>query len=75
MRRIFICGLSGSTIFCHIISQKARFSKQVIEHKMCVLIFLQFECETFLILRRNERDMIKSVYWSSCKVTFILVRV
>ena len=23
---------------------------------------------TFLILRRNKKDMIKNVYWSSCKV-------
>ena len=31
------------------------------EHKMCVLISSTNLSETFLILRRNERDMIKYV--------------
>jgi len=39
MHHIFICRLSGSTIFFHMISKMARFSKRVIEHKMCVLVF------------------------------------
>ena len=35
----------------------------------CALWFsLQVFSETFLVLRRTERDMIKNVYWSSCKV-------
>jgi len=39
MRSIAICGLFGSKISFHVISQTARFSKNVIEHKRCVLIF------------------------------------
>ena len=42
---------------------------------MCVLIFVIILSETFFLLRRNERDVIKKIaYWSSCKVTAILVR-
>jgi hypothetical protein len=41
---------------------------------MCVFIFCTNLSETFLILRRTERDIIENVYRSSCKVPFILVR-
>jgi len=74
MRHIVICDLSRSLIFFHIISQTKRFLKKVIGHKICVLIFCTSLSETFLILRRIERDMIKNVYWSSCKVPLIPVR-
>jgi hypothetical protein len=40
MRNIVICGLPGSTIFFHFISQTALFSKKTVtEYKMRVLIF------------------------------------
>jgi len=38
-----------------------RFSENVIEHKMSVLISSKTSFETFQIRRRNERDMIKNV--------------
>jgi len=53
-----------STFF---ISGTIFLKKKVIEHKSASRFSLQLLSETFLILRRVERD-IKSVYWSSCKV-------
>ena len=44
-----------------------------IEHKMCVLIFSTTLSETFLNLRRVQRDMITNVHRSSCKVPVIIV--
>jgi len=38
MRPIDVCGVSGSIIFFHIISQRAQFKKKIIQHRMCVLI-------------------------------------
>ena len=55
-----ICGLAGSTIILHIISSKAQFSKNKKKgnwtHKCVFWFSLQILSETFLILRRNERD-------------------
>ena len=36
---------------------------------MCVLIFSTNLYEAFIILKVTERDMVKNVYWSSCKVS------
>jgi len=44
MRHIDIYSLPLSTMYFHIISQTARYSKKVIKRKMCVLIF----CTTFV---------------------------
>ena len=73
------CGLPGSEMFFfNITSHKARFrtKKKVkgTEHEMHVLFTLKIPSENFLILRRIERDMIKNVNTSSCKVSIILVR-
>jgi len=60
---ILSCDLPGCTIFFHIISQTALFSEKN----------LQLLSETFLVIRRRERDMIKNLYCSSCEAPVILV--
>jgi hypothetical protein len=52
-----VCGLSGSTVFFHIISLKPK--KKIIENKMWVLILSVTFSATFLILSRIQRDTIK----------------
>jgi hypothetical protein len=47
---------------------------KVSEPKLQVLLPLQILSETFLVLKSTERDMIKNVNRSSCKVPVILVR-
>ena len=50
------------------------FSKKELMNIKCVLIVSTALSEIFLILRRNERDMIENVHRSSCTVPAILVR-
>jgi len=62
MCHIVICGAPRCTIFFHIISQTARFSgKKTLLNTKCVLFPLQLLPETWLILRRTERDMITNI--------------
>jgi hypothetical protein len=73
MHYIVICGLSGSTICFHIISQTARFPKKKNMNTKRVFWFsLQFQSATFLILRRSERDVIKNLYRSPVKYPIFL---
>jgi hypothetical protein len=46
--------------------------KKVIEHKMCVLIFYTNLSQTFLILRRIQRDIITNVHTSTCNTRLVL---
>jgi hypothetical protein len=63
---IFICGLP--IIFPHyLINVMIFWVKSFIEHKMCALTFSTFLSETFLIPRKIEWDMMRNVYWPSCK--------
>ena len=45
----------------------------VAKHKMCVVIFSTNMSETFFVLSRCERDMVKNIHRSSCKVPVIHV--
>jgi hypothetical protein len=54
-----ICGLPLSTIFFLIISLKVRFSKKKLLIEKYVFIIYTILSKTFLILRINERDIIK----------------
>jgi hypothetical protein len=76
MRRITLPSVACPALpyFSTLSHKQHDVSKKVIEQKMCVLILSITLSETFLILRRTERDMIKNVCWSSGKVPAILVR-
>ena len=72
---IVICGLSISTIFFFIISHTARFSwEKFAEHEMCASIFFTAFVWNIFIIKRNERGMIKNVYWYWFEVADIPVR-
>jgi hypothetical protein len=59
---------------CTLSHKRHGFRKNVIEHKIRVIILSTALSQTFLILRIKERDMIKNVDWSPCKLHVIFVR-
>jgi hypothetical protein len=50
------------------------FEKKKLHDTMCVVIFSTTFERKNSNLKRNELDMIKNVFWSSCKVSLVLVR-
>jgi len=50
------------------------FEKISYGKKVFVLVFSTTLFETFLILTRTERDVIKNIHWLACKVHVIFVR-
>jgi len=62
MRHIVICGLSGSTIFIHIIKTAwLSTHKKIIQHKMCFDFLYSFPRRHFLTSRTIQRDIIINI--------------
>jgi hypothetical protein len=70
---IVICGLSGCTVFFpHYLINGTIFGKRLLNIKCVFWFYLQLLSETFIILRRIQRDIIINVHRSSCKVPLLL---
>jgi hypothetical protein len=63
-----------NNFFPHYLINGTIFEKKLLNTKSVFWFSVQLLSETFLILRRTERDMITNVYRSSCKVPVIVVR-
>jgi hypothetical protein len=61
-------------IFPHYLINGTILEKKLLNTKWVFWFSLPLLSESFLILRRNERDMIKNVYRSACEVPVTLVR-
>jgi hypothetical protein len=59
MGHIVTCGMCASIMFPHHLINGKISKKEVTGHKTCVLISSKNLFETFLTVRRTERDMIK----------------
>jgi hypothetical protein len=71
---IFICGHVSLFHVLFTLSHKSTISEKILKHKTRVLILLQLLSETFLILRRIQRDIFINVHRSSRDVPIIPVR-
>jgi hypothetical protein len=73
-RHIVICGLSSSTLFFHITLQRHKFreKKQSLNIKCVFWFSLQTLSETFLTVRRIERDLIKMFIGLHAKCPLLL---
>ena len=60
--------------FSHCLINGTIFEERLMNIKCVCLRFLQLLFETFLILGRNERDMVKNVYRCSREIPAIIVR-
>jgi hypothetical protein len=71
IRRIVMCELPGSTIvfFSNYLINGTVFGKTSYWTQNVFWFSIQISSQTFLILKRNERDIIKNVYWSVCKMS------
>jgi len=59
-------------MFLHYLLSGTTLKKTALYIKYVFHFYLQLLSEIFFILRRTERDMIKNVFWSSCKLPLFL---
>jgi hypothetical protein len=76
MRRIMLSPLAclAFSYFLTLSHKQHDFRKKLFNTKYLFSYSLQIVSETFLILRRVDRDIIINVHRSSCKVPVILLR-
>ena len=65
--------MSGSTIFFHVISQTARFSKNQLLNTKCVFWFSLRLSETFFIRTNKNREILSQMHTSSCRVPLLFL--
>jgi hypothetical protein len=73
MRHIVSGGLSGSTLFSTLSHKWHDFRKKLLIYNVC-FYFLYAFVWNISHSKKNERYIIKKIFWPSCKIPVILVR-